>query len=179
MNRASNLRDATSADAGGEAAACIDPLLFRQALGQYATGVTIVTARAADGTPVGLTANSFSSLSLEPPLVLWSLDRTARSREVFEAAGHFAIHVLGADQLDLSRHFASKAVSKFSGLQVELGHGGVPLLGGCAARFQCRKFNAVDGGDHRIYIGEVLEFDHCACDPLLFHCGQYGRKHGG
>jgi 3-hydroxy-9,10-secoandrosta-1,3,5(10)-triene-9,17-dione monooxygenase reductase component len=155
----------------------IDPLVFRQALGQFATGVTIVTTRAPDGTPVGLTANSFTSLSLDPPLVLWSLARSARSREVFESSEHFAIHVLGADQLELSMRFASRSDTKFAGLMMAEGHGGVPLLANCAARFQCRKTEAIDGGDHRIYIGEVLELDHCACEPLLFHAGQYGRKH--
>jgi flavin reductase (DIM6/NTAB) family NADH-FMN oxidoreductase RutF len=164
--------------ASGAAAATLDSAAFRSALGQYATGVTIVTARAPDGSPVGLTANSFTSVSLDPPLVLWSLARTARSHDVFEAATHFAIHVLAAEQLELSRHFASKSATKFAGLEIALGHGGVPLIGGCAASFQCRRYQVVDGGDHRIYLGEVLDFEHRACEPLLFHAGQYGRKHG-
>jgi flavin reductase (DIM6/NTAB) family NADH-FMN oxidoreductase RutF len=168
MNQASKLSDREP----------IDYLAFRQALGQYATGVTIVTARSADGSPVGLTANSFTSVSLDPPLVLWSLAKTARSRDVFELASHFAVHVLAADQLDLSRSFASKTGTKFAGVEISLGQGGVPLIGGCAARFQCRRYDAVDGGDHRIYIGEVLAFEHRACEPLLFHAGEYGRKHG-
>lgn len=156
-----------------------DPLELRKALGQYATGVTIITTRGADGTPIGLTANSFTSLSLEPPLVLWSLAKSARSRDAFDAAGHFAVHVLGAEQMALSRQFSSRVENKFAGVVFDFGHGGVPLLAECAARFQCRKYDSVEGGDHRIYIGEVVEFDHCVCEPLLFHAGQYGRKHPG
>ena len=89
------------------------------------------------------------------------------------------MHVLAAEQMELSKQFATRSADKFAGLALDYGHGGVPLLADCAARFQCRRYDAVEGGDHRIYIGEVIEFDHSAVEPLLFHAGQYGRKHPG
>jgi 3-hydroxy-9,10-secoandrosta-1,3,5(10)-triene-9,17-dione monooxygenase reductase component len=154
----------------------IDATEFRRALGQFATGVTVVTARGADGQPVGLTANSFSSVSLAPPLVLWSLAKSARSLAAFESTTHFAIHVLEAGQVELSRRFAAGDSDKFSGLELDAGHGSVPLLRDYGARFECEKRHAFDCGDHIIYVGEVLQFDHRPSDPLLFHAGQYARK---
>src|SRR5512143_589785 len=115
-----------------------DPLEFRKALGSFATGVTIITTRAEDGTPIGLTVNSFNSVSLNPPLVLWSLAETSLSLPIFRAATHWAVHVLASDQEDLSGRFARRGENKFAGLDVDEGLGGVPLLKGCAARFQCR-----------------------------------------
>lgn len=150
-----------------------DPREFRGALGSFATGVTVVTSRAEDGTPVGLTANSFNSVSLDPPLVLWSLARNARSLPVFESATHWAVHVLAADQEPLSNRFASRGEDKFSGLDVETGAGGVPLLRGCAARFQCKTAFQYDGGDHIIFVGEVVAFDRGNAAPLVFHGGRY------
>jgi 3-hydroxy-9,10-secoandrosta-1,3,5(10)-triene-9,17-dione monooxygenase reductase component len=167
-----------SSAAKGFEPAAIDPSEFRRALGQYATGVTVVTARGVDGELAGLTANSFSSVSLAPPLVLWSLAKSARSLMVFEATRHFAIHVLSAAQVELSRRFASGAPEKFAGLTLDSGHGSVPLLRDYAARFQCEKRHAFDCGDHIIYVGEVLEFDHRVSEPLLYHAGQYARKAG-
>lgn len=153
----------------------LDPREFRQALGTFTTGVTIVTARTPEGHPVGVTANSFNSVSLDPPLVLWSLARKSQSLEAFETAGHWAVHILAHDQNDLSGRFA-RSVSgpeKFEGVQYEEGFGGAPLLSGCTARLQCRTANIYDGGDHIILVGEVIRFDRCDTPPLVFQRGGY------
>lgn len=150
-----------------------DPKDFRQALGMFATGVTIVTAHAADGTPVGVTANSFNSVSLQPPLVLWSLARNARSLEAFRSAGHWNVHVLANDQEALSNRFARAGEDKFAGLALEPGLTPAPLLGGCSARFQCRTMFEYEGGDHVIFVGEVLDYDRSDRAPLLYVTGGY------
>ena len=155
------------------AAQAIDPKVLRQALGAFATGVTIVTT-AADGGDVGLTANSFSSVSLSPPMVLWSLAKTSSNIEPFRQATHFAVHILAADQEALSGRFASKGIDKFAGVEVERGHGGIPLLYDCTARFECRTTFQYEGGDHVIFVGEVLDFRHSDRAPLVFHGGRYG-----
>ncbi|BCD88983.1 flavin oxidoreductase [Pseudomonas solani] len=149
-----------------------DPRAFRRALGNFATGVTVMTA-AADGRRVGMTANSFNSVSLDPPLVLWSIDKRATSHEVFARAGHFAVNVLAADQIDISNQFARPSDDRFAGLRVEEGAGGAPLLEECAARFQCEKYQELDGGDHWILIGKVVAFDDLGRAPLLYHQGAY------
>ena len=148
---------------------------FRDALGAFATGVTIVTTRAPDNQDIGLTANSFNSVSLDPPMVLWSLAKTASSLPVFLDTEYFAVHVLASDQQALSDRFARRGANKFHGQTLERGHGGVPLLPGCSARFQCRTAFRYEGGDHIIFVGEVLEFDHSERQPLLFHSGGYGK----
>jgi flavin reductase (DIM6/NTAB) family NADH-FMN oxidoreductase RutF len=150
-----------------------DPRAFRRALGNFATGVTIVTAATADGQKVGVTANSFNSVSLDPPLVLWSIDKRSGSYEVFEQAAHFAVNILSADQIDLSNQFARPRDDKFAGVTHELGEGGAPLFPDCAARFQCEKHQQIDGGDHWILIGKVLAFDDFGRSPLLYHQGAY------
>ncbi|HEU0195790.1 MAG TPA: flavin reductase [Nevskiaceae bacterium] len=148
---------------------------FREALGSFATGVAIVTTRAPDGQPLGLTINSFNSVSLDPPLVLWSLAKNAYSLPVFRAAPHWAVHVLAADQDALSARFARRGEDKFGGLDLEEGLGCVPLLRGCSARFQCRTTSQYEGGDHVILIGEVLAFDRVESAPLVFHRGRYAH----
>ncbi|MDX2277900.1 MAG: flavin reductase family protein [Hyphomonadaceae bacterium] len=152
-----------------------DAKAFRAALGSFATGVTIVTARH-DESDCGVTANSFNSVSLDPPMVLWSLSKAAQSLPCFAASPHFAVHILAHDQQDLSNRFATRGVDKFAEVDLSRGVGGVPLLEGCNARFQCQKVFEYDGGDHIIFVGEVLAFDHVAKDPLLFHGGRYARK---
>lgn len=152
-----------------------DAAEFRKALGTFATGVTIITTRAADGTPMGLTANSFNSVSLNPPLVLWSLANTSMSLAAFRAAPYWAVHVLATDQEELSARFARRGEAKFSGLELEEGVGGVPLLQGCSARFQCRTAFQYEGGDHVIFLGEVLAFDRRDAAPLVFHGGRYAH----
>ena len=151
-----------------------DPLSFRDALGQFATGVTIVTARATDGHPVGVTANSFNSVSMHPPLVLWSLARSSRSMRVFEGADSFAVHILASDQDALSNRFASRDADKFAG--IDCAGEGPPLLTDCTARFVCKTRNMYDGGDHIIFVGEVVDYEHADKPPLLFHGGDYADK---
>lgn len=151
----------------------LDPKELRRVLGTFATGVTVITTRAADGTSVGLTANSFNSVSLDPPMVLWSLAKTARSRSAFEAAQHWAVHILAADQEELANRFATRGTDKFVGLALDQGAGEVPLLPGCAARLQCRTSFLYEGGDHIILVGEVLAVDHTEHAPLVFHAGAY------
>ena len=146
---------------------------FRSALGSFATGVTVITTRAPDGSPVGLTANSFNSVSLDPPLVLWGLAKSARSMPVFAEAEHWAVHILAAEQEAISNAFAKSGEDKFAGIPLESGVAELPLLSGCAARFQCRTRFRYEGGDHIIFVGEVLDFDRRDATPLVFHAGRY------
>ena len=154
-------------------ASAIDAREFRNALGSFATGVTIVTTRDAAGHDVGLTANSFNSVSLDPPLVLWSLAKSSNSLSAFIEAEHFAVHILAADQEPLSNLFAMRGADKFAGLQMERGEGGTPLLRGCAARFECRTAYRYAGGDHEIFVGEVLTFEHFDRPLLVYQKGGY------
>ncbi|BAN47360.1 p-hydroxyphenylacetate 3-hydroxylase reductase component [Metapseudomonas resinovorans] len=151
----------------------IDSRAFRRALGNFATGVTIVTATAPDGTRAGVTANSFNSVSLDPPLILWSIDKRSSSLAVFRQASHFAVNILAADQIELSNQFARPRDDKFAGVSFDSGLGGAPLLPDCAARFQCQLHQQVDGGDHVILIGLVQAFDDLGRSPLLYHQGAY------
>ena len=146
---------------------------FRSALGAFATGVTIVTTRTGSGVDVGLTANSFNSVSLEPPMVLWSLAKNAKSLPAFLESRYFAVHVLSSSQEQLSHTFATRGADKFQGLAIERGRGDIPLLDGCSARFQCRTAVKYEGGDHVVFIGEVEAFDHFDRPPLVFHGGRY------
>lgn len=146
---------------------------FRSALGQFATGVTVVTTVAADGRKVGMTANSFTSVSMEPPLVLWCPSKRAPSLGDFEDATHFAINILASEQHVLSRQFATPATDKFAGTETTEGIAGVPLLDGAVATFQCRTVSRHDAGDHVIYVGEVESYNHDGGAPLVFHAGKY------
>lgn len=150
-----------------------DPKDFRRALGMFATGVTIVTARTEDGTPVGVTANSFNSVSLEPPLVLWSLAKNARSLPVFSTTPHWNVHILAEDQVDLSNSFARAGENKFAGVALDNGQTSAPLLANCTARFQCRTMFQYEGGDHIIFVGEVIAYDRSERPPLLYVTGNY------
>ncbi len=150
-----------------------DSMEFRRALGTFTTGVTVITARSADGVPVGVTANSFSSVSLDPPLVLWSLANTAHSLAVFQDAEYFAIHILAAEQQDLSNRFASRGEDKFANLEVEDGLGHTPLLNGCSTRMQCKTVHQYEGGDHTIFVGEVMDLVSSGVPPLVFQAGKY------
>ncbi|MXO49793.1 flavin reductase [Erythrobacter gaetbuli] len=152
-----------------------DPQAFRSALGSFVTGVTIVTTRDADGRPVGLTANSFNSVSLDPPMVLWSLSLHSGSLPVFREAQSWAVHVLAADQQAMSDRFAQPGNDKFAGLDVVDGPEGAPMLAGYAARFGCRARFEYEGGDHAIFLGEVVEFERRDAEPLIYHSGRYGR----
>nr|WP_202031805.1 flavin reductase [Paraburkholderia sacchari] len=142
-------------------------------MGSFTTGVTIITTRSAEGEPVGVTANSFNSVSLTPPLVLWSLAKNSRSLRAFESNSHWGVHILSAHQEGLSNRFAKSGEDKFLGVDVEDGAGDIPLLSDCCARLQCKTIFRYEGGDHIIFVGEVLEFDRSELPPLAFHAGQY------
>ncbi|MEL8056024.1 MAG: flavin reductase family protein [Pseudomonadota bacterium] len=156
-----------------------DQRTFRDALSTFVTGVTVVTTCSETGDFAGITANSFNSVSLDPPLILWSLGRDSGSFSTFEAATHFAVHILSDAQTDLSQRFAAVGVDKFAGLQTKMNVDGVPLIDDCIARFECSVFERVPAGDHIIYIGQVerLSFDGTR-SPLVYHDGKYARIEG-
>jgi flavin reductase (DIM6/NTAB) family NADH-FMN oxidoreductase RutF len=156
-----------------EDSAAFDLRDFRGALGQFATGVTVVTTLGTDGRKVGMTANSFTSVSMEPPLVLWCPSKRAPSLVDFEDATHFAINILASDQHVLSRQFATPATDKFAGAETTEGIAGIPLLDGAVATFQCRTVSRHDAGDHVIYVGEVEKYENAGGAPLVFHSGKY------
>ncbi len=153
----------------------MDKAAFRSALGSFVTGVTIVTARDGAGEPVGLTANSFNSVSLDPPMVLWSLSLGSHSLPAFRDAESWAVHILASGQQAMSDRFARRGEDKFAGLDVVDGPEGAPLIAGCAARFGCRARFEYEGGDHAIFLGEVVDFDRTEAEPLVYHGGRYGR----
>jgi flavin reductase (DIM6/NTAB) family NADH-FMN oxidoreductase RutF len=149
-------------------------LEFREALGMFATGVTIVTARDAHGVPIGLTANSFNSVSLDPPLVLWSLSRLAGSMPHFSRGSHYAINILAAEQRELAERFSRKVADRFAGVAFREGCGGAPILEGAAAVFECFNRSRYAEGDHVIFVGEVERCERRAdATPLIFHGGRY------
>ena len=151
---------------------------FRASLGMFATGVTIVTARAADGALVGLTANSFNSVSLDPPLVLWSLARSAASMAALRTGSHYAVNILAANQKSLAERFAAKDIDRWADVAFTEGLGGAPVLVGAAASFECFNRSRYDEGDHVIFVGEVERCTHDAgASPLLFHGGRFYTEH--
>ena len=151
----------------------IDPRHLRHALGRFATGVTVITTRAPSGRLQGVTANSFSALSLEPALVLWSLNRHSSSLPGFEASGFFAINVLRASQISLSHRFARPGTNKFDGIEFDAGLGGCPLLTRTLASFECETEKQLDGGDHVLFVGHVRRIAWHDGEPLIFSAGQY------
>ena len=153
----------------------LDPRRFRNALAAFATGVTIVTTRGGEGEPIGVTASSFNSVSLDPPLVLWSLGKSSKSFPAFCESGHFAVHVLACNQQALSNAFAKSGADKFAGVDWTSGKLGSPVLGDFAAKFECRTVHQYDGGDHVIFVGEVVQFEQKDIAPLVFHGGQYAE----
>lgn len=154
-----------------------DARALRDALGRFATGVTVITAPGADG-PVGFTANSFASLSLDPPLVLWSPAKASRRFPVFADARYYAIHVLGAEQSALGLHFAMNGMD-FDLPGVCANAEGVALLPDCLARFECEAEAQHDGGDHVILVGRVLRASFRDGAPLVFSAGRYGSFSAG
>ena len=149
-----------------------DSRQLRNALGRFPTGVTVITT-GAHGKREGLTANSFSALSLDPPLVLWSIVRKAASLPAFLGSGHFAINVLASNQPEMSHRFATPTADKFGGLDVEDGLGGSPLLPGALASFECATERTIEGGDHILFVGRVLRMRYSDGDPLIFSGGRY------
>lgn len=153
-------------------------LQFRAALGMFATGVTIVTTRTPDGDLVGLTANSFNSVSLDPPLVLWSLSRGSSSLPAFRAGTHYAINVLAAEQQMLALRFATPVGDRWADTAWRPGAGGAPLIEGAVAHFECFNRSRYEEGDHVIFVGQVEHCDHRpGATPLLFHGGRFYTEH--
>lgn len=150
-----------------------DPGRLRQCLGHFATGVTVVTCAAADGSPRGITANSFSSVSLEPPLVLWNIAKVSNSLQAYLGADHFAINILAAEQQAMSEHFARTDHTRFNGIEYARSPEKVPILPGTIACLECRTHDIHDCGDHYIIIGEVSRFRSNGGAPLIFSHGAY------
>lgn len=154
--------------------AAFDSRSLRNTLGLFATGVAVVTAIDQDGHPIGLTVNSFTAVSLEPPLVLWCLSKSSHNVEAFRHASHHCINILAENQVDISNRFATWPVDRFAGLAWRPGLGGVPRIDGCCAYFETRNEIQQDGGDHIIFIPRVERFDSFPeLAPLVFHGGKY------
>lgn len=152
----------------------IDPATFRRTLGCFPTGVAIVTTTTETGAPIGVTISSFNSVSLDPPLVLWSLDLKAGTLPIYRSSGGFVINILSAEQADLPRIFSSPIEDRFAQVPWHKGASGFPVLDEAAAVIECRTYARYDGGDHEIFLGEVL--NHSASDrtPLVFGKGRLG-----
>ena len=158
----------------GEQEAAIDPKVLRNALSTFPTGVAIITARGTDGRPVGLTCNSFNSVSLDPPLVSWGLRLSSSNLEAFRLAPAFTVNILAEDQAALSSRFARRDITdKFEGVGWREGLGGAAVLDGCVASFQCEKFAEQTAGDHTLFLGKVVHFEHDRGDPMVFYRGAY------
>ncbi|SDZ80229.1 flavin reductase family protein [Rubrimonas cliftonensis] len=174
--------DGAMGDAGegaGAPAGTLDGAMLRRALGGFATGVTVTTALGPDGRPAGFTANSFTSVSLEPPLVLVCLGRGAASYPVFAQADGFAVNVLSADQQEVARVFATRGADKFASVAWGPRETGAPVFRGVAAWFDCRMRERIDAGDHVIVIGEVIGFGRAAAAPLLYCGGRFAALDSG
>ena len=152
---------------------------LRRVMGHFATGVTVITTMDSSGSPFGLTANAFTSLSLDPPLVLVCIDKGVQCYPYFEESGLFAVNLLSENQEELSRRFATKGIEKFSGIQWRRGKQGVALLDGAIGHIECRIANRYDGGDHTIYVGEVVHTSASGGRPLIFFKGKYSRLPDG
>lgn len=151
----------------------LSPQSLRSAFGRFATGVAVITARAPDGSLVGLTVNSLTSLSLEPPLLLWCITCNTPSFEVFRDCSHYAVNILAAEQQDISNRFASPLPDKFAGLDYRLGLGDAPLLQGCIAQFECASQACYPGGDHMIMVGAIESVALGEGEPLLYYASRY------
>lgn len=163
-----------------DSATDIDYLAFRETLGSFATGVTVVTALAPDGQWIGLTVSSFNTVSLDPPLILWSLSTGSPNLDAFRTATRYAVNVLAAAQQELSDRFSVRSEDRFAGVPVREGLGGVPLIAGCCAVFECVNEQRYPGGDHLIFVGRVERFAQGeARSPLIFHGGRYRHLAGG
>ncbi len=166
--------DATESTLGSlEPSLPIDPRQLRQVLGQFATGITVIATQSADGDFVGLTANSFGALSLDPPLITWALRLNSSNLPVFQAAEQFVVNVLAEAQVEVSRRFASSTGNKFEGVSFALGQSGLPLIHGAAAWFECRTVSQQIVGDHCLFIAAVETFARSESPPLIFHGGGY------
>lgn len=155
-----------------------DLLDLRRAFGRFGTGVTVVTSRTPEGQRLGVTANSFNTVSLAPPIVLWSLAERSPSLAGFRAAGRFVVNVLALEQLELAQRFARPAADKFAGIDCLAGLHEQPVLGGCAASIECRIVGDQHVGDHVLFLGEVERYAHSTSTPLLFCNGQFQQGVG-
>lgn len=155
-------------------AAELDSRRFRDAMRRFVTGVTVITTRGPQNEPIGLTANSFNSVSLAPPLVLWSLNKLSRNLEVFMRTSHYGISVLAHDQVAIANRFASPVEDRFAGIDWVEGRYAMPLFPHCVAWFECRSEFRYEGGDHIIFVGEVTDFGYSDRLPLLYSGGRYG-----
>jgi flavin reductase (DIM6/NTAB) family NADH-FMN oxidoreductase RutF len=153
----------------------MDSREIRNIMGHFATGVTIVTTRDSAGSPFGLTVNSFTSLSLNPPLVVVCIDKAAQCYSCFEESKVFAVNVLSEDQEELSSRFATKGIEKFGEIKWHRGENNVPLLDGSIGTIECKIVNSYEGGDHTIYLGEIVSANATEDRPLLFFKGKYHR----
>lgn len=143
--------------------------LFKEAMGNYPTGVTVLTTTDHEGNPVGLTVNSFASVSLDPLLVLWSIDHKVSTLDSFVNSGKFAVHILAGDQQELCKNFASKNVDRFSTCEWELSEYNLPVIEGAFAVLQCETFQTIEAGDHTILIGKVVDIGIENKEPMLYH----------
>jgi flavin reductase (DIM6/NTAB) family NADH-FMN oxidoreductase RutF len=150
---------------------------LRRAFGRFATGVAVVTTCDRDNKPIGLTINSFSSVSLEPPLVLWSLVNRSPNLDVFRNASHFAINILANGQQEISNTFARPAEDRFANLDWHRGIADLPVIAGTIATFECRRTMTIEAGDHVVFFGAVEDCEQCDLEPLVFFSGQYGTAH--
>lgn len=151
--------------------ASFDSQNFRRALGRFTTGVTVVTACGNGGAPIGMTCNSFTSLSLNPPLVQWSIANNSRNYSAMCVATHFAVHVLEAGQSEICRQFSARDIDRFANVPLETGLHGLPLLRNYHARFECEIYARHEAGDHTIVVGRVLRLAYNEGEPLIFYCG--------
>ena len=151
----------------------VEPELFRQLLGRFATGVTVLTTRSADGEPIGMTANSLASVSLDPPLVLVSVEQRHEMHTAMENETHFVLNILSSEQEALSRRFAASERDRFRGVSYRENERGIAVLEGVVAYIECEKYNTVPAGDHTIFIGLVIGGDTTDRQPLLYYRGGY------
>lgn len=157
--------------------AAIDPFELRRCLGSFVTGVTVITVLDESGAPIGMTANSFNSVSLDPPLIVWSLRTNARTFPIYSAAKRFVVNILSEEQVDISNRFAKSGADRFEGVAVKPGIDGVPLIDGCAAYLECRTEATYPGGDHLLFLGRVERIVSSGRKPLAFGAGKYMVVH--
>jgi flavin reductase (DIM6/NTAB) family NADH-FMN oxidoreductase RutF len=148
---------------------------FKHVMGNYPTGVTVVTTIDEKGTPLGLTVNSFASVSIDPLLILWSIDKRVSSYEPFVHSGKFAVNILAAEQGDVCMLFATKGADRFSNCKWELSQHQLPVLDGVAGVLQCKTYQTIEAGDHTILIGEVIDIQNADKEPLLYHKRKFGQ----
>lgn len=148
---------------------------FKDVMGNYPTGVTVVTTTNEEGVPLGLTVNSFASVSIDPLLILWSINKRVSSYEEFRTTEKFAVHVLASNQGDICSLFATKGTDRFANCEWELSDTGLPIIEGAAGVLQCKTYNTIDAGDHTILIGEVIEIQNHNKEPLLYHKRKFGE----